>query len=595
MGMRTFHVCGLVVAALTGGAFGQAPSQSQLWDVRFVTDCRDAPAIGLTLQARVAIIANPAGTANFGVMRVGGGDGSLLITVTDPNGLVEGAGTQGLLLRGTTGEVTTQGGARVDTTGQPLAGLFSAFRGPLAPVGSGGSNTDAFNGVIRTGPAGEQTLTAISGSRAGIYDGQPLGRATIGPGGERVGEYASIYRFLYVPQAHPGRDWNPEISVTVRNLGARYIYAVNGTTPVAAPVTPLPDRTFTFQVPAAPVVLREPEGGERCPGRSITLAPTIAGLGPLSYQWFKNGEAVAGATAATLTLANLTPAEGGNYSLGVSSACGSAMTEEAVVTVTSAGAPSFTQQPTGANVCAGRPVRLSAAVSGEVLGLQWLKGAAEVAGATASELNLAGVGGDAGVYRLRARWACGDVLSDPATIEVNTHRPSFTSNPQPLSREIGQEATLTAQAADDATESLTYQWLRNGVQVVSDGRVSGSASTTLRIRDLRLSDAGRYELHVLNSCVSAGSMPATLTVAGPRTSVPPRRGERNGIGGAVDRDGAGCIADFNRDGELSPDDLSDFITCSFATLACPAGDVNGDGRVDPDDFSDFVTAYFGGC
>lgn len=56
-----------------------------------------------------------------------------------------------------------------------------------------------------------------------------------------------------------------------------------------------------------------------------------------------------------------------------------------------------------------------------------------------------------------------------------------------------------------------------------------------------------------------------------------------------------CRPDFNLDGAVDPDDLSDFIACYFATPACAGSDFNGDGGVDPDDLSDFIAAFFQGC
>ncbi len=56
-----------------------------------------------------------------------------------------------------------------------------------------------------------------------------------------------------------------------------------------------------------------------------------------------------------------------------------------------------------------------------------------------------------------------------------------------------------------------------------------------------------------------------------------------------------CPWDFNGDGGLDPDDLSDFITGFFASPPAAGTDVNGDGITDPDDLSDFITGYFIGC
>jgi hypothetical protein len=57
-----------------------------------------------------------------------------------------------------------------------------------------------------------------------------------------------------------------------------------------------------------------------------------------------------------------------------------------------------------------------------------------------------------------------------------------------------------------------------------------------------------------------------------------------------------CSADFNQDGTLNPDDLSEFITCFFLDLQfpsfCPASDFNQDSLLNPDDLSEFITIFF---
>lgn len=75
--------------------------------------------------------------------------------------------------------------------------------------------------------------------------------------------------------------------------------------------------------------------------------------------------------------------------------------------------------------------------------------------------------------------------------------------------------------------------------------------------------------------------------------------------------GPSCLADYNRDGTLNTDDLSDYITDYFSvpTPVGPGGyaaagcggpnglraDFNSDCLVNTDDLSDYITAYFQGC
>ncbi len=56
-----------------------------------------------------------------------------------------------------------------------------------------------------------------------------------------------------------------------------------------------------------------------------------------------------------------------------------------------------------------------------------------------------------------------------------------------------------------------------------------------------------------------------------------------------------CAADINGDGNLDPDDLSDYIACYFTTPPCDQADYSGNGSIDPDDLSDYIGAYFQGC
>ncbi|MBL8758883.1 MAG: DUF4157 domain-containing protein [Phycisphaerae bacterium] len=55
-----------------------------------------------------------------------------------------------------------------------------------------------------------------------------------------------------------------------------------------------------------------------------------------------------------------------------------------------------------------------------------------------------------------------------------------------------------------------------------------------------------------------------------------------------------CPADFNGDGNVDPDDLSDYIGCFFAPpdSPCPRADFNQDGNTDPDDLSDYIGVFF---
>jgi len=624
MNRRTWAVVAACAGPMgwAGPSLGQAASSAQVWDVRFETDCRDAPAIGITMKARVAVLPNPAGTANFGVLRCGGAEGSVQLTLAHAHASVDGLG-HGTISPGTTGDVGSGGALRLDTGGQPLTGTHWAFRGVFLPAGTGGSNGDAFNGLVGIDGQGRTTITSLVNSRLGLWDGVPRGWATLNGSEGLAGEFASIYRWVYVPAGRTGREYEPTATLTVRDLSARYVYAVNGQTPVGAAVCPVPDQVFSFETVIGPVVWREPLGGVVCAGGRIELSPRIVGLRPMAFQWYKDGEAVAGATAERLMIDGFTAERAGAYHLVASSACGVAATEEAVVSLNPARPPVVSAQPTGAAVCAGRAVTLSASVvsGGEGERLQWLRGPASGNGAAAGMTAVAGATGatlaipsasesDDAWYRLRIDWACGSVLSEPARLTVDTRRPEFAGQPDDTLVRVGQTLRLEAvvgEAGGGAGESggLSLRWHRNMAPLWDGGlggRVSGAGTGVLEIREARFEDAGRYQLLAINGCASAVSAYATVTVDGPRETwgVPPTgRGQPPSLGGSgsvlTDGEDRPCVADFDGSGEVDGDDMADAIACYTMDPPCARMDVNGDGTIDGDDLADFVSAYFGGC
>jgi hypothetical protein len=88
----------------------------------------------------------------------------------------------------------------------------------------------------------------------------------------------------------------------------------------------------------------------------------------------------------------------------------------------------------------------------------------------------------------------------------------FTSptNQSPI---IYSNTALTVVALGDGL--LNYRWQKNGVDLVDNGRVTGSDAAMLSIAPVNASDAGAYQAFVTNSLGSATSAVATLTILGP--------------------------------------------------------------------------------
>ncbi len=105
--------------------------------------------------------------------------------------------------------------------------------------------------------------------------------------------------------------------------------------------SPLATGTITVSanqppVGQAPGISAAPISQAIVAGRSTTLSVSVTGTAPFTYQWYKNGAVIAGATNAILTLSNVTTTATGTYYVHVSNSYGAVNSANAVITVGSA-------------------------------------------------------------------------------------------------------------------------------------------------------------------------------------------------------------------------------------------------------------------
>ncbi len=94
-----------------------------------------------------------------------------------------------------------------------------------------------------------------------------------------------------------------------------------------------PAYVLGFTPMMAPTILKQPESVKVAVGQSATLTAQATALPAPSYQWFKNGAPISGATNATLKLSNLSAADAGAYTVTATNASGSATSSAAALMV----------------------------------------------------------------------------------------------------------------------------------------------------------------------------------------------------------------------------------------------------------------------
>ncbi len=305
--------------------------------------------------------------------------------------------------------------------------------------------------------------------------------------------------------------------------------------------------------------------------QTLTASNTLAdadGLGPISYQWQRDGVDIAGATNSTYTLADADV--GANITVVASYTDGNGTPES----VTSAGTgpiANVNDTPTGAPVVTGTPTEnqtLTANTSGiaddDGLGAfsyQWLRDGVAIGGATASTYTLgdADVGAQISVqvtYTDGNGTAEGPLTSAPTAAVANVN--DAPTGSVSISGTPTEDQTLTASntlADADGMGVVSYQWQRDAVDIAGANNSTYTLSDTDVGANITVAASYTDGNGTLESVTSAGTGPITNVNDAP-TGIPAIKGApaENQIlaadtSGIADDDGLGAFSyQWLRDG-----------------------------------------------
>lgn len=191
--------------------------------------------------------------------------------------------------------------------------------------------------------------------------------------------------------------------------------------PPAVAIAASGDHSFAvFPATLEPHLGRQPRHQSLFTGQTLHLEVNVLpGAAPVTYQWFRNGQAVPAGNDAVLELPAVTPDDAGEYSVTVRNPFGAATSRSAQVVV-SAQAPVLLEEPADAQTYEGGSVSLRVSATGsEPLAYQWLWNGVPIGGATNGVLEIALVTRPAaGQYQVTVGNALGTVISRPARLTV---------------------------------------------------------------------------------------------------------------------------------------------------------------------------------
>jgi len=178
-------------------------------------------------------------------------------------------------------------------------------------------------------------------------------------------------------------------------------------------------------VQAPPVIHVPPVSLVLGAGQDAIFSVVADGSPPLSFQWWRNGSPLPGATGPSLILTNIQAGDSGDYTLAITNLFGSTLSDPATLSITGT-PPAILSSPTNLTVTRGAPVEWFVPARGtEPLSYQWTKDGAELPGQTQPALILEAVQpADAGTYQALVANLLGSALTAPATLSV-TPPPGF--------------------------------------------------------------------------------------------------------------------------------------------------------------------------
>jgi len=239
-------------------------------------------------------------------------------------------------------------------------------------------------------------------------------------------------------------------------------------------------------------------------GVAVNLSIQATGTGPLAYQWFHDGAAIAGATSATFQIAAAQDSDTGDYYAIVTNSWGSATSAVAAITVMVP--PTIITQPESQTVPIGAPLSLAVEAEGPALQYRWTRNNTVIPSATGPTLTIASAqSGDGGNYVVRVSNTAGSVRSTTARVTMVTMvAPTITTPLQDQNIALGNSLSLSVQAT--GSTPLSYQWSFNG------SPISDATNQTFQIAAVQTNNAGVYSVIVSNP-VGSASAAATVTIA----------------------------------------------------------------------------------
>jgi hypothetical protein len=251
-----------------------------------------------------------------------------------------------------------------------------------------------------------------------------------------------------------------------------------------------------------PAITTQPQAQVLCDSttKSVAFSVTAAtSKSTLSYQWYKNGTAITGATASSYTATGLRYADtSNNYYVVLKNGIGSTTSSIAGFKYVILTQPSNLYAPTGT------PASFTVKASDLATTFQWTKNGANIGGATFPTYTDASAAlSDSGSYAVKVNYKGGSCISNSSILTVEAP-PTIITQPQvvQLCDSTSTSATFSV-VASSPKSAITYQWYKNGAAI------TGATSSNYTATYLKTADTANAYSVVLTNTAGTSTSNAT--------------------------------------------------------------------------------------
>ena len=266
--------------------------------------------------------------------------------------------------------------------------------------------------------------------------------------------------------------------------------------------------------PVAPSITTQPANQTVNGGQTASFSVTASGTSPLSYQWLKNGSAIAGAASSSYTTpATIAADNGALFSVTISNSVGNVTSSNATLTVNAP--PSITTQPANQTVNPGQTATFTVVASGTApLSYQWKRNGAAISGATSTSYTtpVTTAADNGALFSVTVSNSVSNVTSNNATLTVNIR--TLTA---PASLPFGNVTV-----GGNSILSLTLTNSGNANVTISNVSISGAGFSASGVSTGQVIPPGQNAtLNVTFAPAAIGSVPgANVTIASDATNSP---------------------------------------------------------------------------